>query len=353
MNRFVLPSKLVLLFSVILLRTLFLSSESCGQHVRKVHVGFAALDIKVSSSDPNILYTCYFNGVYRSDDGGETWGAVFGEYNYHNIEIDPGNPDIIYALGYAYNMMDYLLVSEDGGMTWEERAADDIGIPFVEVSPNFPYPVYAALDTLSVSYDHGRTWNRIPAEITKWATSIDFIEGDPLAIYIGTSKRGVWVSRDSGATWDSLGFSGLGGYKYAGELKFGPYSGVILVSVNPLHPDIIYAAVVGYNLFKTTNGGVSWRELSSGIAGKWFTRLVLNKKNPLQVFAATGDSGLFVSRNAGATWQRVEGIPQEITALAFDEQNGKLLASVFDDPYIYIVNVDSRSEEHTSELQSH
>ena len=124
----------------------------------------------------------------------------------------------------------------------------------------------------------------------------------------------------------------MGGYKYAGELKFGPYSGVILVSVNPLHPDIIYAAVVGYNLFKTTNGGVSWRELSSGIAGKWFTRLVLNKKNPLQVFAATGDSGLFVSRNAGATWQRVEGIPQEITALAFDEQNGKLLASVFDDP---------------------
>ena len=116
-------------------------------------------------------------------------------------------------------MIDYLQDSEDGGMTWEEREEDDSGIPFVEVSPNFPYPVYAALDTLSVSYDHGRTWNRIPAEITKWATSIDFIEGDPLAIYIGTYKRGVWVSRDSGATWDSLGFSGIGRIQICGRVK--------------------------------------------------------------------------------------------------------------------------------------
>ena len=339
MNHSALSKKVVLLFYVVL--TLFLSSQSYSQHVRKFHVGFSALDIEVSASNPNILYACYRNGIKRSDDGGETWSAVNGELIYHDIEIDPSNPDVIYALGYAYNMVDYLLVSEDGGMTWKERAADDIGIYFVEVSPHPPYPIYADLDSFAVSYDHGRTWSRIQADIPRWSTSLDFIEGEPSTVYIGAYKRGVWVSRDNWATWDSLG---LGGYEYytnSSEPEYGPYSADILVSVNPLHPDIIYAAAVGYDLFKTINGGESWRVLSSGITGKWFSGLVLNKRNPLQLFVATVDSGLFVSANAGATWQRVEGIPRKVAALAFDRQNGKLFASIFDDPCIYVINIDS------------
>ena len=323
--------KLTLIFCIVLLLSGWAPINYLyGAEIRKVPVGFAALDIKTSQSNPNIMYACDFGGVYRSEDAGNSWSQIVSGWNAYGLEIDPGNANIVYVTWNDYMLTGNISVSENGGGNWEERGWNDIGFYFIKASPNPPYPVYSTPEnTFKVSYDHAQTWKAIYPAFLYFPISIAFVKGNDSTIYVGTYKKGVWVSKDNAATWDSLG---LGGYK--GEKR---------IAVNPIDPNIIYTAVEGYDLFKTENGGVEWRALDNGLTGKQFTRLLLSNKNPSQLFLSTSDSGLFVTNNAGNSWQRLTAIPQNanVAALAFDEQNGRLFFSLLNEPYVYIVDVDS------------
>ncbi len=323
MNHFVLPRKLTLLFSIVLLQTLFTSNESYGQDVRKIPVGYALLDIEISRYDPTNLYACDYTGLYRSNDSGENWVQVFSGYNFHEIELNPKNPKIIYALNYSYTMTDYIEVSEDGGKTWNERGSS-LFIDFVKVSPNSPYPLYSTPDSFAVSYDHGKSWRAIKTPFG-WPSTICLLEGEDSTIYAGDFSKGVWLTRDNGETWDSLG---MGGYRISS------------IALSAKDQNAIYVGTESRGLFKTLDGGVTWSKQKGTFRGNRVTRIVVNTTNPSQIFVATADSGLFITANSGDDWQRLEGIPKDanIAALAFDENSGRLFFSVLYEPYVYIVD---------------
>ncbi len=145
--------------------------------------------------------------------------------------------------------------------------------------------------------------------------------------YLGDYRHGILVSTDNGATWVSLGLAN--------------YRADKLVAVNPENLNIVYATVQGYGLFKTSDGGANWQNLNSQVSGKYFTRLLVNRLNPDQVFVATLKSGLFISNSAGSSWEHLGPENANVAALAFNEQEGRLFFSVLDEPYVYIVDVDS------------
>lgn len=112
------------------------------------------------------LYAGTREGLFRSDDGGETWslemdamGGVAG------VTVDPGNPDRIFA----FTQSDAIVVSQDGGETWEEAgqgftllAPHDFVFDFA-MHPGDPNILFAATPSgiVNKSEDGGESWDLI------------------------------------------------------------------------------------------------------------------------------------------------------------------------------------------------
>jgi photosystem II stability/assembly factor-like uncharacterized protein len=93
----------------------------------------------------------------------------------------------------------------------------------------------------------------------------------------------------------------------------GPTGGVVLaLSVDPTAPSTVYAATNGGGFFKSTNGGVSWTAINTGVAepGNFvMTGLSVDPLDPARVYASgySGlEGGVFASTDGGASWAYTE-----------------------------------------------
>ncbi len=91
---------------------------------------------------------------------------------------------------------------------------------------------------------------------------------------------------DNGISWKRYNLSTTDGFTYA-------------LAIDPTNSDIVYAGGVP-GLYKTTDGGVNWLNISSGISGFVYA-LAIDHQNPTTVFAGTPD-GVFKSLDSGETW---------------------------------------------------
>jgi uncharacterized repeat protein (TIGR01451 family) len=81
-----------------------------------------------------------------------------------------------------------------------------------------------------------------------------------------------------------------------------PASDVTALAVDPITPSIVYAGTDGSGLYKSSDGGATWRQQQlSGLAGSRVTTIALDPSNPQSVYAGAG-RGLFRSADAGVTW---------------------------------------------------
>ena len=120
--------------------------------------------ITLANSEPDRVYvgmgehkirgnTSHGDGVYRSDDGGETWRhmGLTETRQISNVIVHPTNPDLVYvaALGHAWgpNEERGIYRSEDGGETWEKvlYLNEDVGAGDLEMDPSDPNVLYAGM----------------------------------------------------------------------------------------------------------------------------------------------------------------------------------------------------------------
>ncbi|NIT59633.1 MAG: glycosyl hydrolase, partial [Aliifodinibius sp.] len=110
------------------------------------------IGVAISPTNPDVLYAIYadhpgyFDGVYRTTDGGNSWYRVndgslsnmyssFGWY-FGNIFVDPTNENIVYALGLSMHK------SSDGGNNWSSIAwGTHVDHHAIWVNPNNPQSV--------------------------------------------------------------------------------------------------------------------------------------------------------------------------------------------------------------------
>ncbi|HYH46653.1 MAG TPA: hypothetical protein VEG34_13290 [Thermoanaerobaculia bacterium] len=137
-------------------------------------------------------------------------------------------------------------------------------------------------------------------------------------LYAGTAEGVVFRSEDAGANW-----------AYAGGVL--PEAQVADLDVDPHSPATVYAAIClsqieppfeDGGLFKTTDGGRTWRPLDLGLTFCTILEVAVDPFEPSTLFAATLE-GLLRSDDAGATWQRSPGFPSDplddtVTAVAFE-----------------------------------
>lgn len=315
-------------------------------------------DIAIAPSDPDIIWVgtgeanagggsmAYDGfGIYRSNDAGSTW-EHFGLENCGSIGrlvIHPSDPQVCFvaAMGrlFSDNPERGVFRTTDGGENWEKvlYINDSVGAIDIVMHPDHPDTLYAALwerarrpDRRNYggpgcgiyrSYDGGDSWTELTGGLPSSSPAngrigIDISESDPnilYAIYADNTGyfAGVYRSDNGGDTWFRTNDGDLS-YMYA---SYGWWFGRI--SIDPVDPDIAYA--IGFDLYKTTDGGNSWPMISSTVHVDHHDLAA----HPLNHnFVVLGnDGGIYLSNNGGSTWTFLENLPiTQFYTCEIDEQ---------------------------------
>lgn len=239
-------------------------------------------------------FTYYFGatggGVWKTEDGGLNWKPVsdgfFKTGSVGAIAISEWDPNVVYVgMGEApirgnVSHGDGMYKSTDAGKTWKHIGlADTSQISRVRIHPRNPDLVYVA------ALGH---------------------------IYGQNQERGVFRTEDGGETWKKILFRS-------------DKAGAIDLILDPLNPRIIYAAIwetcrtpysltsggPGSGLFKSTDGGDTWKEISrnkglpKGMLGKIGVTVSAAKPDRVWAIIEAMDGGVFCSNDGGETWSRM------------------------------------------------
>ncbi|MCH7474180.1 MAG: hypothetical protein IIA27_05860, partial [Gemmatimonadetes bacterium] len=202
----------------------------------------AAVDVVVS--DPNIIYVgAATGGLWKSVDGGIAWKPIFddqGTGSIGAIAINQANPDIVWV------------------GTGEGNPRNSAGVG----------------DGVYKTMDGGQTWTHLGLERSERIHRVVLDPTNPDVAYLGVmgpawsdgEERGVFKTTDGGATWENV-------------LFISENTGIIELQMDPSDPDTLLAAAYQRErdafdggepaissgpesgVYKTTDGGRTWREL--------------------------------------------------------------------------------------------
>lgn len=254
-------------------------------------------------TQPNVFYIGVVNGgVWKSTDYGRTWSPIFDGQPTQSIgaiAVAPSDPNVIYA-GCGEGLQrpdlsvgDGIYKSTDGGKTWTHLGLHDAQqIPAMAIDPKDPNRVFAA------------------------------VLGHP---YGPNAERGIFRSTDGGTSWQKV--------LYKDENTGGSD-----VEIDPTNPDVVYAglwqsrlgpwednnAFAGTNggLFKSTDGGTTWRKLTKGLPDDLVqinVAIAASQPNRLYatiattkpaVYASDAGLGFYRSDDGGESWTRITSDPR-------------------------------------------
>lgn len=214
-------------------------SDNNGKSWHKIGPGGS--NVRVSQTDPNVIYGNDRFGLYKTHDGGKTWDTLnkkMWAIGYKGLDVFKGDGNIVYAGG-----KDWLGVSRDGGKTWTDHTLPkDAGgklarIQVIHIHPTNPDIVFIAFydgaqDGIWKTVDGGKTFEMLHKGGSR---AMDISQSDPDVIYCGDG-----VSRDGGKTWMPIQSES---------------SGPWCIVVHPTNPEVAYYSRPGAAVWRTKNGG--------------------------------------------------------------------------------------------------
>jgi photosystem II stability/assembly factor-like uncharacterized protein len=268
--------------------------------------------------------TYYFGatggGVWKTTDGGRSWKSVSDGFfggSIGAVAVADWDPNVVYAGGGEVTLRgnvspgDGVWKSTDAGKSWKRSGLEDSQhIPRLRVHPKNPDLVYAAV--LGHAFGPNQT-------------------------------RGVYRSKDGGATWQRV-------------LFVNDSAGAVDLAMDPTNPRVLYASFwrvrrtpyslesggLGSGLWKSTDGGDSWNELTRsqglpkgtvGIIG-----VSVSPTNPENLYAIVeaADGGVFRSKDGGKTWTRTN---EERSLRQRAWYYTRIYADPTDEEVVYVLNV--------------
>ena len=160
--------------------------------------GLPSLDIHgfaVDPRDPGTLYAAVAGqGLYRSSDGGTSFELVSKEVGGGVMALAV-TPDGRILAG---DMQQGLLASEDGGKTW--KLVLRAGLMGLAVNPDDPQTVVATGPGILLSRDGGRNWDQVIA-LEQGAGPVAWAPSAPETAYVVGFDKTLYKTEDGGATW--------------------------------------------------------------------------------------------------------------------------------------------------------
>lgn len=322
--------------------------------------GFGRINMAISLNDTNVIYASFIAnsgalyGMYKTTNAGNSWFNLPNTPNYVGYQgwydncviIHPTNPNICYAGGvFPYGSGYYgLIKTTDGGNSWVDVTIGSNG----QLHPDQHCLAFGPDNTLWVGNDGG-IWKTADGGQT-WINcnhTLGVTQFYTLAIHPTNSNFLLGGNQDNGSEWytGSLGwpqvFAGDGGpvaiewdspnifyttyvhmtylYKYDNGVWLGdvtgPWSGDRASWCNgPLviDPNQIDALLAGtYRVFRTTNSGNSWAQISGDLTnGTGHLRaLAVSTAGSNTIYSGSSDGRVYVTTD-GSTWNpRYSGLP--------------------------------------------
>ena len=262
------------------------------------------LEIAFAPSNPKRVYAFIENprsALYVSDNGGLTWeerdrsqGMVWRPFYFARLEVDPKNPDRIFKMGYS------ITASEDGGKSFSNAAGGSHGDWHdIWINPTNTKNIVGGDDGgLWYTFDGANRWwkaNNLPVS-QFYHVSTD--TRDPYEVYGGLQDNSSWVGDQEypgGITnnrWENL-FGGDGFWTFS----------------DPSDSNFAYAEYQGGHIGRVNRKTLEQRNIQpqGGYKEKlrynWNTPIALspNEKGTIYI----GSQFLFRSRDHGVTWDRI------------------------------------------------
>ena len=343
-------------------------------------------DVVGITGNPNIIYAAFATGgLWKTEDGGETWKSLFDKeatLSIGNIALAPSDNNILYVGTGEANIFRASLPgvgmykSVDAGKTFQHIGLENSGtIARVIVHPKNPGNVYVAASGNEWTYnkdrgvyqtmDGGKTWKNILFMDNKTGC-IDLVidPSDPNTLYASMWNRirkrwsdpipedgdHVYKTTDGGKTWKIIN-KGLPDTKATGRIG---------LAISHSNPNVLYAfvddhtkkrepkpgetdsyerqvqkVVIGGAIYRSNNKGETWEKMGeihdffkpfSGTYGWVFGQVRVDPKNENKVYALGVIMGK--SEDRGKTWEKFlpsdtasEGIHGDNHAFWIDENN--------------------------------
>jgi photosystem II stability/assembly factor-like uncharacterized protein len=218
------------------------------------------------------------------------WSVVGPPFEVRAMAVDPHDNRNLFTGRYGT-----MAHSEDGGTTWTVTPISGlVGPSAIRVAFSISSTVYVlGLQDLYRSTTAGTTWvaRTVPIPGFPHDLQVDARNADTLVLgasdfcFLGCQGAGVYRSTNGGGSWRSIGLKNVG---------------IFHVALDPTASGVIYAASET-TLFKTTNGGNSWIPITPMDSGS-ILGVIVDPVVPTIVYTAAS-SGIFRSSDAGQTWE--------------------------------------------------
>jgi len=307
----------------------FYRSGSAGEGWRLRNSGLAVPALRglaVDPKTPSNLYLTTNEGLYKSSDSGNSWTKTTS-FAFTDLVIDPLNPSTLYGGFGGVNK------STDSGLTWSpvssglpslffaQKLLIDrlnpstlyvVGLGFSFVEQEQTSQIDAQIEEppptprfIFKSTDAGQSWQEVRSLPLFQSPPNGFAMDpqEPGRLFVSIGSGTLFRTQNGGDSWRLMNSNAL----------FAP------LAVDPRTTGTLYAGSAD-RLVKSTDDGVTWSAINNGLPAQLdLISIVAIPTTPTTLYAAAG-LGLFKSTNAGASWQQsaIEGTPQFI---AFNPQN--------------------------------
>ncbi len=268
--------------------------------------------------------------------GWKDWYSVAGCESAY-LAFDPDDPQVVFGGCYQGIIEQWVKESNEGKAIKEYPELGLSGIPKdfkyrynwnapIISSPHDRSTIYHAGNVVFKTQDGGINWEVVSPDLTRNDTTKQGPGGRPYTneaaggenyntimyltespheqgvLWAGSDDGLIHLTRDGGANWNNVTPQGL------------PESIINSIEVSPHDPATAYIAVMRYKfndltpyVYKTTNYGASWTLITNGLDDpNGFVRVVRQDRSVKGLLYAGTETGLYVSWNDGAYWQKLQ-----------------------------------------------